>query len=1148
MSKERTTMVQTTITAERRFPRRRLVLLGGLVLALAFWLAPASPAAANVIYDIKTVWGPTEMRPGGEGMFSVRVRNVGSTGTIGAIKVTDHLPPGVSVKEQFSTEGWYCWGTSTLICKTAHELGSWSSSFFNERLQFTVTVDPSVSGVHDNVATISGGGGEERSDVNPIVFGEGEEHFGLIPSSVEGDAFSQEHPLPGYERQAGTHPFETRFYFDFNEYYSHAPEVAQNPGAPFTKPVGRVRTIETILPRGLIGTNEATPKCTGTEFLGAGQEFFQGAGCRPDSQVGYMKVMLSNGWDEGGWGFLNEVPRVALYNLVPPKGVAADIGYKIGQIAIGHIFLTLDSAHDYALKATAPYINDIEAVRGVQFVLWGVPGDPAHNERRTTFAHFTPEGKPDYEYPAWGAEVKPPYRPYITLPMDCGVGNGPIWQSVESWNNPGEFTQPLPGKTELNVSGCEDQRVRFHPKITMQPTDRSADTPTGLDVHLEVPQRKQEVEFANELYNQSGNEHAIDTPPMKKVVVTFPEGMTISTSAAQGLGVCTSAEIGLGTDSPVTCPDNSQYGQLTLHTPLLPPDEPMRGWIYIAKKGDNPYHNFLSMYFVIQEPERGLLIKIPGKIDLDPVTGQIKVTFEDLPQFPVSDMQLTYKGGVRTALTNPPTCGTKTITAVFYSWAHPEEPNTVTDSYKITHKADGSPCVNNLAERPFKPEMSVGTVNPNAASYSPFIFRMTRTDDEQELSQIGVQMPPGLTAKIAGITECSDEALEEAANPLRTGTEEKEHPSCPASSQIGTTDVGSGIGVPLTFFPGRVYLAGPYEGAPLSIAVISPVLPGPYDLGVIVVRSAVEVNPETTAIHVLSDPFPQIYQGIPVRIRDIRLKIDRPETMLNPTNCNPMSIAAHLTGAGGDVNTTADDTAYDTETNFQVANCLRLGFAPKLSFTLNGGTGRDDHPGLTATLVTHPGEANIAHVSVTLPHSEFLDQSHINTICTRVQFDAEECPPGSVYGRAEVWTPLLDKPLEGPVILRSSSHQLPDLVMELKGAVDVNLVGRIDSINEGIRTTFETIPDQPVSRFELSLQGAGKGLLVNSTNLCTTNQPATVQIDGQNGMTADQSPHLKDSCGKAHRRHKARRHHRHARRHHRHARRHHARHIRSSRR
>jgi hypothetical protein len=275
------------------------------------------------------------------------------------------------------------------------------------------------------------------------------------------------------------------------------------------------------------------------------------------------------------------------------------------------------------------------------------------------------------------------------------------------------------------------------------------------------------------------------------------------------------------------------------------------------------------------------------------------------------------------------------------------------------------------------------------------------------------------------------------------------------------------------------------------------------------------VDPETTAIHVLTEPFPQIFQGIPVRIRDIRLKVDRNRTFLNPTNCDRKSIDAHLTGAGGDVNSTADDTAADLSEPFQVGNCAALGFKPKLAFKLKGGTGRGDHPSLSSTLTARPGDANLGRVAVTLPHSEFLDQGHINTICTRVQFRAEECPQGSIYGTAKAYTPLLDQPLEGPVLLRSSNHALPDLVMALHGVIDVDVVGRIDSVNGGIRTTFEAIPDQPLEKFTLSLKGGGKGLLINSTNLCRARNRATVLIDGQNGKTADQRPALKNSCGTA---------------------------------
>ena len=1136
MSKETMTMTTFTATPPRRLSRRALGLIAGLMLLVGLVLAPASPAAAETQWDVKANWGETEMRPGSTAMMAVTIRNIGRTTATGQVKIADYLPQGVSIREIFDAPGWICFGETTLICKAPLEA---VPLYFNiggalgnvgHRIQFLVDVSPDASGVHPNIATVSGGGAES-SDVDPIVFGDpsGAGEFGFVPSSVEGDTYTDERPHMTDEHQAGSHPFEERIDFDFNTRFSEVSDQYEDHHytGPYTKPIGRVRTIETILPRGLIGNAEALPQCKGTELLAVGSEFFQTAGCPSESQIGYLKVQLSNGFYEGGWGFLNELPFVAVYNMEPPKGVAADFGFKIGQIYVGHIYITLDPAHNYAIKSTAPYITDLEIVRGVQLTLWGVPGDSAHDRFRAFKPLYAPDEEEEQEEEGelgeiddedYGASVERPYRALLNLPMDCDFPNGPFLMRADSWNHPGQFTPYLPGQTEMNVTGCDDPRIRFKPQINLQPTARDAGSPTGLDVHLEVPQRNQVVDFAKELYSSSGSIHGVDTPPMKKVVVTFPPDMTISTSAAQGLGVCSSAQLALGTNKPVTCPDDSQYGELTLHTPILPPDQPMRGFIYIAKKGDNPYNNFLSMYFVIQEPERDLLIKIPGKIDLDPVTGQIKVTFDDLPQFPMSDMQLTFKGGVRSALVNPRTCGNKQITATFYSWSDPGTPHTVSSSYDIVHKADGTACPQTLANRPFDVKMSAGTVNPNAGSYSPFLFRMTRTDDDQEIAQIGTSMPPGLTARLAGTTFCSDEAIEAAANPKRTGTEERQAPSCPASSFIGQTDVGSGVGVPLSFFPGRLYLAGPYRGAPLSFVVITPAMPGPYDLGVIVVRTAVYVDPETTEIHVVTDPFPQIYQGIPVRIRDIRLKIDRPELIKNPTNCKPRTIEAHLTGAGADVNTTADDTAKDISTTFQVANCSRLGFRPKLHFRLVGGTNRGDHPSLKATLKTHPGDANLRKVSVTLPRSAFLDQGHIRTVCTRVQFRADECPQGSIYGFARAYTPLLDQPVEGPLILRSSSHSLPDLVMQLKGVVDVVVVGRIDAVNGGIRTTFEGIPDQPIDKFTLTLQGGGKGLLINSTDLCGTNSPSTVKMDGQNGAKSDGRPRLKNSCGQDSRR------------------------------
>lgn len=1098
--------------------------IGAVALGCLLLVSAAAPASAEVRLAVEARWGPTHLPPGGVGQFYFNVRNVGTTATSGQIVLKNHLPPGVTATHidgggtgHPSDTGWSCFGTHTVTCVINEEIGpdrlgasADDRGYVRSRVQIAVAVAPGAS-LRTNTAIVSGGGagscpgpGSPCQDTDLVTVSDVPAGRGFVPASFTSDVFDAAWPEGEHVRQAGTHPFEMRVDFDFNLTKETSPAT----GNVSTGVDGYVRTIETILPVGTIGNPESTPKCRQQDFLTVGSSGNTTA-CPPETQVGILNVELGGTQGFSIWGNPAAIKKIPVYNLAPPKGVPADFGFAVAGTVIGHIYSSVDPSHNYSIKATTPYISDLYPVRMVRFTAWGVPADPAHDRLRS-YPELQPNGD------AFGASSTALIRPLLTTPMDCGVDNGPFRQRMDTWQDPESFTPLLDAPSHLITTGCDDPRFRFEPGITLQPTSASAGGPTGLDVHLKVPQRDQLVDDFDKLYAENGNVHGIDTPPMKKVVVRFPEGMTLSTSAAQGLGTCSPEQIGLGTNDPVTCPDSSQYGTLTMHTPILPKDAPMTGFIYLAEQNKNPFGNFLSMYLVIEEPERGLRVKIPGRIDLDPVTGRIVTTFDDLPQFPVSDMQLTFKGGVRAGLVNPTTCGTKAIAAEFFSWADPTTPHTVTDSYQVTQRPDGSPCVNHLADRPFAAQMNAGTLNPNAGAYSPFIFRMTRTDDDQELSQIGVHLPAGLTSRIADLTLCPDAAIEAAADPIRTGRSELASPSCPASSQLGTSDVGSGVGVPLSYFPGKVYLAGPYRGAPLSMAVITPAVVGPYDLGVIAVRSAIDLDPVTAEIDVLTEPFPQIYQGIPVRIRDIRLKLDRPGTMRNPTNCDPKTIDAHLTGAGGNVNSTADDTATDLSNRFQVANCSALGFKPRFAFRLKGGTERSDHPALQVTLRTRPGDANMRKVVVTLPRAQFLDQSHINTVCTRVQFKADECPPGSIYGYAKAFSPLLAEPLAGPVYLRSSSNRLPDLVMALDGIIDVEVPGRIDSLKGRLRSTFETIPDQPISKFVLTMKGGSKGLLVNSTDLCKNSSAnrVSVSVDGQSGKTADHEPLLQNSCPK----------------------------------
>jgi hypothetical protein len=388
------------------------------------------------------------------------------------------------------------------------------------------------------------------------------------------------------------------------------------------------------------------------------------------------------------------------------------------------------------------------------------------------------------------------------------------------------------------------------------------------------------------------------------------------------------------------------------------------------------------------------------------------------------------------------------------------------------------------------------------------VVKVKRKDGEQELTSLDFTLPKGLIGRLAGVPYCSDQAIASAEH--MTGRQEASNPSCPSASQLGTVDTSAGVGSEPFHVGGKLYLAGPYKGAPVSSVVITPALAGPLDLGDVVIRAPLYINPETTALTAKSDPIPTILKGIPLKVRSVAVNVNKSGFILNPTNCTPMTASASIGGGSG--------ATANPRNRFQVAGCKELAFAPKLKIALKGGTKRAKYPALTATLTQPAGQANIGFVSVALPHSEFLEQGHIRTVCTRVQFSESKCPTAAIYGEAEAVTPLLDQPLKGPVYLRSSSNRLPDLVAALKGPasqpIEVDLDGRIDSLHGGIRTTFEAVPDAPVTKFVLKMQGGKKGLIVNSTNICQGTHKATVKMEGQNGKPSNSSPALQPQCGK----------------------------------
>jgi hypothetical protein len=1084
--------------------KRRALPLGLIALATAIGAALPAQALAGPLYDVHAYWADTNLPPGGEGQFVIQGRNIGDAAGSEDIVIEDQLPAGVTVKSirfepspGFDLGDILCAGkgTSTAACllpgfileELAPPPGDEAElvpSGYLPTMSVAVKVAAGLSATATNTATLSGGSAATVTDLDQVPFASSPAAFAITPGSFGADFYDAAYPATGLQRQAGARPFETRLDFDLTRY------VGTISGRSANRPHGTIKTAVVSLPHGLVGNPEATPKCNPADFAEANTASAGSTACPPDTQVGYVNVTTNK--------FIGAITRLPLYSLVPPKGQIADLAVNATGLIQAHIYPSLDPANGYAPKVTAANISSLIDVLGAEATIWGVPADPAHDRFRA-YPKAT-EGKA-FGAP-WGSA---PIRPLVTNPLDCGFDNGGAKIRVDSYQHPGQFTPALEYPDPLNVSGCDDPRFRFEPDVSVQPSAREAGAPTGLDVDLEVPQRDDRVKEAKDLYAQNGNVKAIPTPPLKKAVVTFPAGMTVSPSAAQGLGSCSPAQISLGTDAPVRCPDDSRYGAFNLRTPILPADEQLHGTIFIAAQNDNPFHNFLSFYLVVQNPERGILTKIPGRVDLDQTTGQLKVTLDDLPQLPFSDIELNLKGGLRAALVNPGTCGVKTITATFYSWQEPTVPHTVKDHFEVSQNQDGSPCHNNLSERPFDPKLSGGTVNNLAGAFSPLELQLTRTDEDQELSRVEGIAPPGLLASLKGVGRCTDAQIAAAANPLRTGTEELSSPSCPASSQVGTVDAGTGVGQVLTYVAGKVYLAGPYRGAPLSGVAIVPALAGPFDLGVIVTRAPAYVNAKTAQLRLLTDPLPQIFKGVPVRVRDIRVHIDREDFTLNPTNCEAMGLKGTLFSSEG--------KSKEDQVPFQAAECASLGFKPKLFTRLYGGTHRGAHPKFRGTLKARKADANLKSATIALPRTEFLDQGNIKTICTRAQFAQEECPKRSIYGHASAKTPLLEETLRGPVYLRSSNHTLPDLVAELHGLIEVEVVGRIDSIKGQIRANFESIPDAPVQSFTIAMQGGAKGLLVNSKDICAHAFRLKAHFGAQNGREATLHPKLKAPCG-----------------------------------
>jgi hypothetical protein len=677
-----------------------------------------------------------------------------------------------------------------------------------------------------------------------------------------------------------------------------------------------------------------------------------------------------------------------------------------------------------------------------------------------------------------------------------------------SWQQPAQVSTSSQSHdtlgNPLTLKGCEIRPLEAEGG-TSRPTTDEASSSTGLDFDLDLNQ-----ETLTDNVTPAGRLLAGVRAPsqIKKAVVRLPEGMTLNPSLAAGLGVCTPAQYQSETVTSTPgagCPDDAKIGEMTVQSPLLA--EPIQGGLFLAEPYRNPFGSLLAIYLIAKSPERGVIVKLPGALTPDLGTGRMTATFDQLPQLPYTHLNAHFRDGQRSPLATPRACGPYTTQVDLSPWLNPGIAFSRPTDFALTKGIGGGPCPGALA--PFHPGAESGTLNRNAGSYTPFYLHLTRSDSDQEITSYSSVLPKGLLGAIKGVPFCPEAAI--AAAKANRGFAETANPSCPAASQIGRTMAGYGIGSVLAYAPGNLYLAGPYHGAPLSIVAVDAATVGPFDLGTIIIRSAIKVDPITAQVSIDSagsDPIPHILEGIPLHLHDIRVYIDRPHFTVNPTSCEPLGSTSTLTGSGVNFATPADDATASVTNPFQVSFCSSLDFDPKVDLRLIGGTRRGRYPALRATVTPSPGHANIGAAQVTLPPSEFLAQEHIETICTRPQAQAGRCPAASIYGNARAITPLMDEPLEGPVYLRASTTKLPDLVASLTGrGIRIDVVGRISAKNGGMRATYDVLPDAPVTKFTLNLQGGKRGLLVNSDDACKA-PAASAQMAGQNNVGAISRPAL----------------------------------------
>jgi len=947
-------------------------------------------------------------------------------------------------------------------------------------------------------------------------------------------------------RQAGAHPDMTVSFW-----------VKRSPDGPGNSvhsvmTEGETRTITAKLPPGFVGNPNAVPMCPSSAMQTTPAQ------CPPESQVGVVTVTLGKG------GELEQI-LAPVWNVEPRDGKVAEFltSVQFGEAGQANVPIVADARTDgdFGIDALAAEIPTGAPLFGQTITIWGVPWDPAHDKYRapTGYAGHDPDGpggvQPILGLPPGGLPdadgVQPesyergwaaPVRPFLTSQTECDGVAPTTGLELVSWQDPGlirSYGHQLP----LPLTGCDD--VDFTPAFEMAPTSSAADSASGLAATLTTPQNNEPpLELPDEGatdgevsdYVEDAAEHwktedGLATAHLDRAVVTLPDGFTVNPSGAAGLAGCSDAQVGLiaegnpstfDRDDPFDgvggeCPNGSKIGTAELYTPLLPasdgeqPGDPnLTGDLVLRtpKSTDPESGDMFRLLMVLRNAERGLVVKIAGEATADKQTGQLTTTFDKSPRLPFTELSVELRGGSRGTLATPQRCGVRGWDATFTPWtaAHGGGGVPASDTGAFTASAN--------CGFGFAPTMKAGMSSGAGGGSGAFSFQFARTDGQQWLRGLTAELPAGLVASVGSVPECTNAQAAAAA--------------CPAESRLGTVDAGAGSGTPYFLEKkGSVYLTEGYKGGAFGLATIVPVevppFTGAFALDTMVVRQALHVDPTDASVTAISDPFPQIWHGIPLRVRQVTVKIDRPGFMRNPTDCSAKQIVGNFTSATG--------TASRRAAHFQARGCRGLPFEPRMALRLTGKkqikAGR--HPGLRAAITQAPGEAAFKRATVRLPLSLALDPDNARALCEYVdgiKSDIENhCPKGSIVGRARAVSPLLDRPLTGDVYFvknirihprtGNQIRTLPMLVVALRGEIAVNLRGETDVASRGrLVNTFANVPDAPISRFALNITGGKRGILVIPRGTVCGRQVTEADMDGQNGRRHDVDVKMKTPCSK----------------------------------